>query len=140
MFNSTCDSTARSEEDRRIPIMKSTVDSTTSTHNSTPDSTPTSTHRTRSFKRTRRFGRSREGRVRTDLTPDSALLIAHMAHGHRNKEIAIATGRTRASVRGSISRLLLRFDCRNRTELVLWAIAEDIPIPYPLSSDHGLQR
>ena len=65
----------------------------------------------------------------SDLTPRQRTILAALARGASNKEIAAEMGISEQGVKSHISRLLARYGATNRTELVTvtraWSLADE---------------
>ena len=58
------------------------------------------------------------------VTPAEARVLHHVLQGLNNKAIAATLLLSPRTVESHISRLLAKTGCHNRTQLLLWALAE----------------
>lgn len=70
----------------------------------------------------RNGGVARHPRVPGGLTDRERAVLALLVHGHGNQQIASQMGISIHGAKRHVSNLLVKFDCRNRTEMALAAI------------------
>ena len=60
----------------------------------------------------------------TPFTPSELKVLEQLRRGHSNKGIAAVLVLSPRTVESHVSQLLAKTGCRNRTQLLLWALGE----------------
>ena len=63
-------------------------------------------------------------RAISPLTPAEQRVLAVLRHGGSNRRIAEELVLSRRTIESHVSNLLTKTGCRNRSELLLWALAQ----------------